>query len=342
MKRILLIALAVLALFAPAPGRGQTGGADGSPAAEGDFGVDDLEPFVRVDSVRNDWQTRFPNDESLRDFKRLREYRTEKQGTLLEQQQQLTRYTGLLEQAEAYGRAQRQEREAIETALKGVPDTASSIRVEQSLSATTDRELGFTTPGTGPAVRVREYQRKLADRDTRAKRYLESLRSSVVQLKNNVELLTGVIRRSESAIDAALAPEYRDMSFRSQVSIFFSVLIAIMIVSFFVVIYRKSANTGGAMLLSDGGLQFITLFVLIIAIILFGILKILEGRELAAILSGIAGYILGRGSQPKAPPSGADPAAPAPMLKIVHPEPPGKAAAPGDPVDPGVPPRTVV
>lgn len=46
--------------------------------------------------------------------------------------------------------------------------------------------------------------------------------------------------------------------------------------------------------------EFITLFVLIISIILFGILKILEGRELAAILSGIAGYILGKSRPNKA------------------------------------------
>jgi hypothetical protein len=42
------------------------------------------------------------------------------------------------------------------------------------------------------------------------------------------------------------------------------------------------------------GLQFITLFSLIIAIILFGVMNILEGRELAALLGGLSGYILGR------------------------------------------------
>jgi hypothetical protein len=48
-------------------------------------------------------------------------------------------------------------------------------------------------------------------------------------------------------------------------------------------------------LISSSGLQFITVFILIIAIILFGILKVLGGSELAAILSGISGYILGKG-----------------------------------------------
>lgn len=42
------------------------------------------------------------------------------------------------------------------------------------------------------------------------------------------------------------------------------------------------------------GIQFVTLFSLVIAIILFGIIDILEGKELAALLGGLSGYILGR------------------------------------------------
>ena len=42
------------------------------------------------------------------------------------------------------------------------------------------------------------------------------------------------------------------------------------------------------------GLQFITLFSLVIAIILFGVLKILEAKELSALLGAISGYVLGR------------------------------------------------
>jgi hypothetical protein len=46
----------------------------------------------------------------------------------------------------------------------------------------------------------------------------------------------------------------------------------------------------------ESGTQFVTLFSLLIAIILFGVLKILEGKELAALLGGLSGYVLGRGS----------------------------------------------
>lgn len=44
----------------------------------------------------------------------------------------------------------------------------------------------------------------------------------------------------------------------------------------------------------QAGIQFVTLFSLVIAIILFGIITILEGKELAALLGGLSGYILGR------------------------------------------------
>jgi hypothetical protein len=44
----------------------------------------------------------------------------------------------------------------------------------------------------------------------------------------------------------------------------------------------------------ESGIQFITLFSLVIAIILFGILEILHDKELAALLGGLSGYILGR------------------------------------------------
>ena len=52
-----------------------------------------------------------------------------------------------------------------------------------------------------------------------------------------------------------------------------------------------------AIFTGESGIQFVTLFSLVIAIILFGVLKILEGKELAALLGGLSGYILGRGSR---------------------------------------------
>jgi hypothetical protein len=66
----------------------------------------------------------------------------------------------------------------------------------------------------------------------------------------------------------------------------------------------------------QAGMQFVTLFSLVIAIILFGITSILEAKELAALLGGLSGYILGRVTAERqpvtAPGTAPQPASPAP------------------------------
>ncbi len=86
---------------------------------------------------------------------------------------------------------------------------------------------------------------------------------------------------------------YVSQNFKKQISWSFAFLVGIVIVGFFIIAYRddqirKSIFTG------DTGLQFITIFSIIIAIILFGITEILGGKEISALIGGISGYILGR------------------------------------------------
>jgi hypothetical protein len=83
-------------------------------------------------------------------------------------------------------------------------------------------------------------------------------------------------------------------------TISFATLVGLIIVLFFSVAYKDGA-VRSAIFAGDSGIQFITLFSLVIAIILFGVLRILEGKELAALLGGLSGYILGRTSS--APPN---------------------------------------
>jgi hypothetical protein len=115
------------------------------------------------------------------------------------------------------------------------------------------------------------------------------------QMQKNVAAIRQDIFEAEQAINEALSPETRDQDFRIWISMTFSGLIGVILISFFLIIYRRSDSLLYKQLLSGAGLQFVTVFVLIIAIILFGILKVLGGSELAAILSGISGYILGKG-----------------------------------------------
>ena len=133
-------------------------------------------------------------------------------------------------------------------------------------------------------------------------RYAEATRQDSIdqniymQIQKNVLAIQQDIFQAEQAILASLSPEFRDQEFRIWISLTFSGLIAVILFAFFLIIYRRSDSSLYKQLLSSSGLQFITVFVLIIAIILFGILNILGGSELAAILSGISGYILGKGS----------------------------------------------
>jgi hypothetical protein len=88
----------------------------------------------------------------------------------------------------------------------------------------------------------------------------------------------------------------------------FVTLVTILILGFFFVGIR-----GGLMndiFRDDRGLQFITLFSLVIAITLFGLLNILEGKELAALLGGLSGYILGRSNIGAASPPRSEAASP--------------------------------
>jgi hypothetical protein len=97
-----------------------------------------------------------------------------------------------------------------------------------------------------------------------------------------------------------------EQNFRTNTSWVFAGLISAVIIGFFVLAFKDEVMRR-AIFSGETGIQFLTLFSVVIAIILFGIINILEGKELAALLGGLSGYILGRTSQrsatPAAPPT---------------------------------------
>lgn len=84
-------------------------------------------------------------------------------------------------------------------------------------------------------------------------------------------------------------------TFRWVTSVSFCVLVLFVIAGFYVIAWYKD-QIAYTIFAGEKGMQFITLFLIVIAIILFGIMGTLEGRELAALLGGLSGYILGRTS----------------------------------------------
>ncbi|HET8669532.1 MAG TPA: Ig-like domain-containing protein [Candidatus Saccharimonadales bacterium] len=103
----------------------------------------------------------------------------------------------------------------------------------------------------------------------------------------------------QSKISQLTSPE---QNFRTSTSWIFAALIGAVIIGFFVLAFRDEVMRR-AIFSGETGIQFLTLFSVVIAIILFGIINILEGKELAALLGGLSGYILGRTSQRVAPPA---------------------------------------
>jgi small-conductance mechanosensitive channel len=97
----------------------------------------------------------------------------------------------------------------------------------------------------------------------------------------------------ESEMNDLLSVEVAEQRFRTWVSVIFAILVAVVIFGFFY-IAKIDSTVRRRVFSGQSGIQFLTLFALVIAIILFGITKVLEGKELSALLGGIAGYILGR------------------------------------------------
>jgi hypothetical protein len=144
--------------------------------------------------------------------------------------------------------------------------------------------------------RTLEQERRLQD----ATRYLESVdadknapsaaRDSLISKSKQLAAKKELAGRIQAKIAGLLNPEQQ---FKRTMSITFAALIGLVILGFFVLAFRdaivRERVFGG-----QAGMQFLTLFSLVIAIILFGITGVLEGKELAALLGGLSGYILGR------------------------------------------------
>ena len=99
--------------------------------------------------------------------------------------------------------------------------------------------------------------------------------------------------RVDDQINTLLIPESAQNKFKLWVTAAFSALVGVVILGFFVVA-AIDETVRRSIFSSQSGIQFLTLFSLVIAIILFGITGILEGKELSALLGGLSGYILGR------------------------------------------------
>jgi hypothetical protein len=101
------------------------------------------------------------------------------------------------------------------------------------------------------------------------------------------------LMNAEYKINQLMIPKISQQNFMFWASIAFVILMCILLGTFFYVVSRDPI-TRQKIFGSDSGIQFIALFSIIIAIILFGLTGVLEGKELSALLGSVAGYILGK------------------------------------------------
>jgi hypothetical protein len=138
----------------------------------------------------------------------------------------------------------------------------------------------------------------IADAKSQASEFDKRVEESQKFIENTRQLLKDVNFDLNKIYDYSgqfLQSELEKSEYTLYATLVFGGLVSLVIVGFFWIAW-SSHRVRTAIFAGDSGIQFVTLFSLVIAIILFGILKILEGRELSALLGGISGYILGRSS----------------------------------------------
>lgn len=107
----------------------------------------------------------------------------------------------------------------------------------------------------------------------------------------DLQCLNDLENKTDSEIYSLLVPQTQRNQFKLLMSALFALMVLVVILGFFTVALRDT-SVRSAIFSNQTGIQFVTLFSLVIAIILFGITEILQAKELSALLGGISGYIL--------------------------------------------------
>ncbi len=155
-------------------------------------------------------------------------------------------------------------------------------------------ELDFSKnkrpPNPSEIARWEQRVKSLEDRESQIQKDIgDEIKKRELELSQKREKLAEV----EDEINKMLNPELYRQKFKWAVSMVFASLVGVVIIGFFWIANRDD-KVRQRIFSGQSGIQFVTLFSIVIAVILFGITGILEGKELAALLGGLSGYILGR------------------------------------------------
>jgi len=181
----------------------------------------------------------------------------------------------------------------VDTAATQLRDRDDLIRQYQYLESLTKN-----VPTGTPKALKDSYQNQLQTAKSRLD--LEEGRTPKVSIEKELSDKKTLLNdrkhqkdRVEQKMNELINIEGPRQKFKSWMSLTFAGLVAMVISGFFVLAWRDK-RVRRAIFAGQAGIQFVTLFSLVIAIILFGITGILQDKELAALLGGLSGYILGR------------------------------------------------
>ncbi len=233
-------------------------------------GFPDIEKYKR-DTIPSEFLGRFKGDEDKQNFKKLREFLQEKEDLL-----------DALNNEKRYWFDQTYNIQNYENLKENLLQLLSNKSGEDKILLTTEikNEINlsrFYTPDITTADL--NFNKIVYKKASIIRSIVNSLKTTIEnynaqtkissRLDKNIGSVKEDIYECRKQIDSALAPEYKQQEFRKSISLYFTCLIGLLLVIFFFSVYKKSDMTLSKELLSDNGLQFVTLFVLIIAICTF-------------------------------------------------------------------------
>jgi hypothetical protein len=185
------------------------------------------------------------------------------------------------------------EQSELAKELKTLRDTLPSVensenrlkRVQSELAAAKNANPPINATITGLEEEAKDLQSGLA-----ADKTSKEIKDRIAALEQDMKTKGVQIASIVSSLTGELTGE---QSFKQTTSGYYALLIGVVIAGFFSIAFMD-IKVRQAIFSGEAGIQFVTLFALVIAIILFGITGILEGKELSALLGGLSGYILGR------------------------------------------------
>jgi hypothetical protein len=184
--------------------------------------------------------------------------------------------------------------------FKSAEEQLHKLAPSDSAFATASKDVATARENVINAEGYANFLKSRKEQADKNQKELDSLDAKIAGLRGQETIIDKALKKltvSQTGLDEEINDTLRTDGqrnvFKSEIAFAFAILVALVIGGFFFVAWKDEV-VRRAIFSGESGIQFLTLFSVVIAIILFGITGILESKELAALLGGLSGYILGR------------------------------------------------